>query len=358
MPGVGERMSHDSALGSKRARIDASTDVLLPWLREEWTRLSAARRSGRLAHGLLISGPRGVGKRHLAERLAHSLLCGAPDRDGAACGQCADCRLLQAASHPDLLHVGPEPEAKSSEITIGAVRALVERGALTPSRGVYKVALIEPADQLNAAAANALLKTLEEPPGTALICLIAERVGRLPATVRSRCQQVRIGIPPLDQALVWLRERVPGADLELRLRIAHGAPLRLLQDLDEALLARRRERLDGLVAVARGARDPVVEAAAWSELDLDLALDWLTAWAVDLLRMSAHDAPSWLDNPDQRAGLAALAAGLDVAATHRWLQRLLRVRALGETRINPQLLFEACIIEWARIGAGRTPGRP
>lgn len=333
-------------------------DAPLPWLVDDWKRLDRARGDGRLAHGLLVSGPRGIGKRHLVELLARSMLCGVPTADGLACERCADCALIAAESHPDLLRVGPDPEAKSEEIPVAAIRALVERGALTPSRAAWKVTLVDPADHLNAAAANALLKTLEEPPGAALIVLVTEQPGRLPATIRSRCGQIRIPTPSTADALAWLAGRLPQEAAALRLGLAHGGPLRALAELDDAGLEQRRERIAGFLAIARGERDPLVEASAWNSLGPRLCLDWLAGWLVDLVRLSASERPAQLDNPDQRDALRALARRLEPAALHRLLQRVLRARALVETRANPQLLLESLSIEWLRVGAGQAFRRP
>ena len=316
-------------------------------------RLHQARRDGRLAHGLLFSGPRGIGKRHLVELLARSMLCDAPTADGLACGRCADCALIAAESHPDLLRVGPDPEAKSEEIPVAAIRALVERGALTPSRAAWKVTLVDPADHLNAAAANALLKTLEEPPGAALIVLVTEQPGRLPATIRSRCGQVRIPTPSSTDALAWLSGRIPQETAALRLCLAHGGPLRALDELDDVRLEQRRERIAGFLAIARGERDPLLEAAAWNGLGPRLCLDWLAGWLVDLVRLAVSEHPLRLDNPDQREALHTLARRLEPASLHRLLQRVLRARDLVETRANPQLVLESLSIEWLRVGAGQ-----
>jgi DNA polymerase III subunit delta' len=334
-----------------------ASDAPLPWVIEDWMRLDRARRNGRLAHGLLISGARGVGKRHLVELFARSLLCRSPTADGYACGRCADCDLIAAGSHPDLLRIGPDPEAKSDEIPVATIRSLVDRGALTPSRAEWKVTLVDPADHLNAAAANALLKTLEEPPGAALIVLVTEQPGRLPATVRSRCQQIRIPTPPTEHALDWLAGRMPADNAALRLGLAHGAPLRALEELDDALLRQRQERVSGFLAIARGERDPVAEAAAWNSLGPRLCLDWLAGWLVDLIRLGATRAPIRLDNPDQRKPFAELASRLEPAATHRLLKRVLRARALIETSVNPHLLLESLSIEWLRVGAGQARRR-
>lgn len=330
----------------------------LPWLTDIWSRLQAARTADRLAHGLLLAGPRGVGKRHLADCFARSLLCPSRTTTGAACGQCADCHLLAAGSHPDLIRVGPDPEAKSDEIPIAAIRSFSAREALTPSRAPWKVALIDPADRLTPAAANALLKTLEEPSGRTILCLIAERIGQLPATIRSRCLHIKASIPAESDALDWLRGQTSQTDLALRLRLAHGAPLRVLSELDDTVLEQRRQRLAGFFAVAAGAQDPLKEAATWNSLGAPLLLDWLAGWLCDLLRLMSAADSARLDNPDQRAGFVRLAEQIELAAGHRFLQRVLDARALVESNVNPLLLLESLAIDWSRINQRGDVWRP
>ncbi len=327
-------------------------DTVLPWLTTIWSRLQASRTAGRLAHGWLISGSRGVGKRHLAEQLARSLLCPERDENGMACGHCTDCHLLNAGSHPDLIRVGSDPEAKSDEITIGSIRAFAERESLTPSRADWKVALIDPADRLNPAAANALLKTLEEPAGQTILCLIGERIGQLPTTIRSRCQQIKIPTPTESEALAWLVQQSRRDDLALRLRLAHGAPLRALAESDESLLEQRQQRLAGLFAVAAGKRDPVSEAVLWDELGARQMLDWLAGWLCDLLRLIVAQEPARLDNPDRQADFAMLARRLNPTAAHRLLQQVLLGYAHVENNVNQRLLLEDLAIEWFRLNQG------
>ncbi len=324
----------------------------LPWTAQIWSRLQAARAAGRLSHALLLSGPAGVGKRQLAAALAHSLLCRAPDAEGNACGACADCRLLAAGNHPDLARVGPDPDSKSGEIAIGIIRAFTEHGSLTPSRSAWKVALIDPADRLNPAAANALLKTLEEPPGQSILCLIAEQIGLLPATVRSRCLHIKIAPPSESLALSWLQRQAPKDDWGLRLRLAHGAPLRALSDFDDAVLEQRRQRLEGFLAIAAGRQDPLDEALAWNALGARSILEWLASWMCDLVRLMVSEQPVRLDNPDQHAHLALLAGQIEPVAGHGFLQRVLEGRALVDANVNHQLLLESLAIEWSRISRG------
>lgn len=325
----------------------------LPWTWPLWSRLQGARRADRLAHGLLLSGPPGVGKRQLAESLAQSLLCREPAPDGRACGHCADCALLAVGNHPDLIRVLPDPESKSGEITIAMARAFTERESLTPSRAACKVALIDPADRLNTAAANALLKTLEEPAGRTLLCLIAERTGALPATVRSRCLHLKAPIPTESEALTWLAEQAPGEDLGLRLRLAQGAPLRALREFDGTWLDQRRRCLAAWRAVATGEQDPVAAAAELGTLGLKAVLEWLASWMCDLLRLMVDAEAVRLTNLDQAKDLSALAQRMPPAAGHRLLQRILEARSLVDSTLNQQLLLESLAIDWSRIGGGQ-----
>ncbi|NEX21127.1 DNA polymerase III subunit delta' [Thiorhodococcus mannitoliphagus] len=330
----------------------------LPWTLGIWARLQGARQAGRLAHGLLFSGARGVGKRHLIECLAQSLLCRSPGPEGIACGQCADCALLAAGNHPDLIRVGPDPESKSGEIAIGVVRLFAERESLTPSRAAWKVALIDPADRLNASAANALLKTLEEPAGQTILCLVGERMGDLPATIRSRCLQLKVPAPAEDAALDWLRSQAPRDDWPLRLRLAHGAPLRALDAYDDALMEQRRQRLKGFLGLAAGELDPIAEAAAWNKLGVTLMLEWLASWICDVLRLMVHGEAVRLDSPDQTSAFAALAQRIDPAAGHRLLKRVLEGRTLAQNNVNHQLLLESLAIDWLRVSQGGNARRP
>jgi DNA polymerase-3 subunit delta' len=322
--------------------------ALPPWLASHWVSLQRARAAGRLPHALLLAGPAGVGKRRLADLLVWSLLCSDPRPDGLPCGRCADCRLNQAGTHPDLVRLGPDPDGKSDEIKVGGIRDLIESEGLTSSRGIHKLILIDPADRMNPSAANALLKTLEEPaPGT-LFCLISERPHALAATVRSRCQRLTLGLPDEAEALDWLVGQMPGSDARLLLRLAHGAPLRALGLADSALLTRRDTAFAGFVAVGEGRRDPVAEAQAWGDLGPKTTLEWLGGWVSDLLRLTA-DGAAYLGNPDKREPLLALAARLDPKEGHRYLQRILCRRASQDAPLNPQLLHEALLIDWAQV---------
>jgi len=379
-------------MSAAKAASAASPSELPPWLEAPWTTLRRAREVGRFPHALLLAGPAGVGKRTLLKALTEALLCPHPDARGFACGNCPDCRFLAAGTHPDLVRVEPEEDSKTGEIKVDAIRALAGAEGLTAHRGGWKLILIDPAHRMNVSAANALLKTLEEPAPSTLICLVSEQPSRLPATIRSRCQTLRLAVPPEAEALAWLGPRTPGFAAATLLHLAHGAPLSALAWADQERLALREKLFLSFIEVAQGRRDPLSEAAVWNQVDLVLIIDWLGAWLSDLLRLvpclasspapgpasnlavnsvtssrrtpassSAPDpegAPqaARLINGDKACILSALAPRLDPAAAHRFLRQVWRAGASETANLNRLLLLESWLLEWA--GLCRPENRP
>lgn len=327
----------------------------LPWLQPHWQRLWQTRCNDRLGHALLLTGPGGIGKRHFADLLSAALMCTRAGADGLPCGGCADCAMVAAGNHPDLVHLGPDAESKSGEITAAAVRELCGKQSLTANRGPRSVLRIAPAEAMNPFAANSLLKTLEEPADSTLLILIAEDPSRLPATVTSRCQRLTMLPPDADTAIGWLSARLDkaqGRDIALRLRLAHDAPLRVLATAADAHWLRLRgECFRQFQAVAEGREDPLKTASAWQQQEPALVLEWLAGWGSDLLRLGCDREVAYLNNPDLRAELATLAVRLHPAAAHRFLQQILKARALATSSINKQLLFESLLVRWAALTA-------
>lgn len=320
-----------------------------PWTLPAWSALTRAHQADRLPHALLITGPVGVGKGAFAKAFAEALLCANPTEEGMACGGCSECRLLAAGNHPDCLRVGPDPDAKSPEIRVDAIRDLIGREGLTSHRGRHKVVLIEPAHQLNRAAANSLLKTLEEPSASTLMLLVSEAPGRLTATIRSRCQRILLPLPHEDLGRKWLADRAKGADARLLLRLAHGAPFAALALLDDGQLERRDALFKGFVEVLNGVRDPIAEAEAWNMADARLSCEWLAGWIGDILRLAAAPGARHLDHPDKTESLADLVPTIDMRLAHRYLQRVYRAGALAGTTVNKRLLLESLLIGLANL---------
>lgn len=325
-------------------------DERLPWHERPWRQLQQRVAAGRLPHALLLTGRAGLGKLVFARRLARALLCESRTAEGDACGRCRGCRLFQAGSHPDFDAVQPAEDSKA--IKIDQVRDLRDFLSLTAQYGGYKIALLEPADRLNLNAANSLLKTLEEPPGSSLLLLVTAQPARLPATVRSRCQTIRFDPPPLAEAVSWLAPRANGGPRpEILLEIAGGAPLAALVYVDGESWNHRLELVERYEQVLTGRLDPVRAAECWLQGDLAENLRWLVGWHTDLIRLKMNSEPPYLANPDLRAALWRWAERQSARTLFERLDTAIRLYTLcSTTQVNAQLLLEAFLGDGAGSG--------
>lgn len=330
----------------------------LPWQRDLWTRVWSAVDAGRLPHAVLIHGPAGLGKEHFARLFAEGLLCRSPQQ-GKACGVCDACLLLRAGSHPDLYLCEPtdsagDPDRDKGVISIDQIRDLCHFINLTPHQRHRRIVVMAMAHRMNTNSANALLKTLEEPPKTGLLLLVTEHPSRLPATVRSRCQQLRCTLPATDVAIAWLSERCPqGTDPRLLLALAGGSPLAAAGLIDKAEGLERREAMLGeLEALAAGRSDPVTIAAAWLKFGARESLYWLYHWLADMLRLNAGVTPVHLGGTAGEARARSLARMVPADELHRTLQLTEKSLRLVEGQSNAQLLLENVLIVWAGAAQG------
>jgi DNA polymerase III subunit delta' len=299
----------------------------LPWQHDHWRRFCAAHADGRLAHALLLSGPAGVGKAHFAVAASAYLLCTQREADGA-CGTCTSCVQAVAGSHPDLLRLAPE-EGKRG-IAVDSVRALIERLSVYSHRGGARTVIVDPAETFSPGAANAMLKTLEEPPAGTHFLLITSRPRTLPATVRSRAQILRFPLPPREQAAAWLAQAQPDMD-PARLEDSGGAPLLALALDREGVADQYAQWRSVLDAVAQRRQGPLEAAAAvGKDKAADRFLGFLQSHALADLRRSMHD--------------AACAERLD-----RFLQWLLQARRQLAANASTALTLESAMILWSRL---------
>ncbi len=336
---------------------DAATTwpELLPWQRDVARDALAGRANW--PHALLIDGPRGIGKRTLALNFARALLCEDPGPDGSACGVCEGCHYLAVGQHPDLQLIEPfivdnDGEVKVQDpIPVDRVRALIDWVQLTSHRRQAKVAMIVPAESMNASAANALLKTLEEPPPSTYILLVAHQPGRVPATLRSRCRRMSVLPPATPEALAWL-QRQGVADPQAALAQAGGAPIAALAlagadwQAERVAWLRAMAKPDALSPVALAAR---IDAAPKDQRRerLRQAIDWVAAWTADLARVSAGGTPA--SNPDFATDLAQLGRVVARVPLFRYHQALLRQRAWVAHPLQPRLVVESLMIGYREL---------
>jgi len=216
-----------------------------PWLQPIAGQLLRQLERQQLHHALLLHGPDGLGKQALARQLAAALLCKQPASAGA-CGHCHGCQLQQVGNHPDF-YEARVADAKS--ITVDRIRHVSRQLAGHSQLGGNKVVLVQPADAMNEAAANALLKTLEEPASGSYLLLLTERLRQLPATIVSRCQAVRFSPPAEARVVDWLHSQLhAGLDLRAALRINQGAPLSTLRYFREDGEAHRLALVSAMAA--------------------------------------------------------------------------------------------------------------
>jgi len=250
------------------------------WLSHETATLAAAHAADRLPHALLIHEAPGAGGDWLALWAARLVLC--TQRERAPCGECLSCQRVMAGQHPDLITLRLVEE--SQQIRIEQVRELSEELSLTSHQGSYKVGVVSPADALNRFAANALLKTLEEPPPRTLLVLVATQPSRLPATILSRCQRIRIRAPARSEAVAWLQATRGAGVWDAVLDVLGEAPM-LAAGVDaQTVVQTAKETGQALEEAAAGTSDPLATAEKWARSEVPLRLRCFENWLTERIR--------------------------------------------------------------------------
>ena len=268
-------------MSSHAPPTDVFSTQLCPWLQEPYALLDKTLRDGRLGHGWLLTGPAGLGKINLALTVVNRLLnpdAAAPGHlAAAAAGTAMTMRHEPSDHHPDLHWLFPEPDKRT--ISVDQIRQTAVALTLTSLRGHAKVVIVEPADAMTPAAANALLKTLEEPTPDTYLFLVSHQTGRLPATIRSRCQTLSLPQPRVEGSLDWLSEQpgdVSRTDWAQLLALAGGSPFRALTLYESEYQSKNKTFEDKLQLISDNELDPQALADDWLKEGIELPLTWLT----------------------------------------------------------------------------------
>ncbi|MFS0753933.1 DNA polymerase III subunit delta' [Noviherbaspirillum sp. 1P10PC] len=337
----------------------------LPWQVEAWSQVMQMRE--RFPHAVLLHGPQGVGKTQFAEQLAQALLCEAPLPDGHACGQCLACGWFAQYAHPDYRRVRPESmedagavddagaetgkaakaeKGVSKEIRIEQIRALANFINVSTHRSGRRVVLLYPAEALNAIAANALLKTLEEPPPATVFLMVSHNIDRLLPTIVSRCRKVPLPMPGAAQALAWLQAQ-GAAEAESWLAEQGGAPLAALAQSQ----AGSRDAVETLLAhLAKPAADAALKTA--DQLQKSSPADitaWLQRWLYDVFSVKFSGKIRYY--PKHRREIDALAKRADANKLLAVMKSMNERRAIADHPLSPKLFIEDMLLDYSTVFA-------
>lgn len=319
-----------------------------PWQDSLWRQLAGRSQH---AHAYLLHGPMGIGKRALAERLMASLLCQRPE-GLEACGQCKSCLLLKAGSHPDNYIL--EPEEADKAIKVDQVRDLVSFVVQTAQMGGRKVVLIEPVEAMNHNAANALLKSLEEPSGDTVLLLVSHQPSRLLPTVKSRCVQQACPLPSPAMSLQWLAQALPDCTTDERgelLTLAAGSPLLAVNLQAQGVREQRALVVEGVKKLLKQQQSPTQLAEGWNAIPLLLLFDWFCDWSNLILRYQLTHDEAGLGLADMRKVVQYLAQKSPqgkVLEIQDWILAQ-RQKVLGKANLNRVLLLEALLVQWVGL---------
>jgi DNA polymerase III subunit delta' len=341
------------------------TDSIFPWQNNAWSTLQQMR--ARLPHAILFHGPEGIGKTAFAEHFARSLLCETPGAEGHACGTCPSCGWFAQYGHPDFRRVRPEiledesteagedgeaaegkktkaAKAPSKDIKIDQVRALADFMNVSTHRQGLRIVTLYPAEALNTASANAILKTLEEPPPNTVFLLVSNSLDRLLPTILSRCRKFAMAMPTRDEAMQWLKEQGV-ADADVWLAEQGGAPLAA----QAAAQAEVREMLDDFLRqlAQPGAETALKAADRLQKAPVPDLVAWLQRWLYDIFSFKLSGRIRYY--PRYQKELSALAASADVGKLLRGLKSANERRAIAEHPLSAKLFIEDMLLDYSSL---------
>ncbi|PCJ26056.1 MAG: DNA polymerase III subunit delta' [SAR86 cluster bacterium] len=332
----------------------SSLTAPLPWQLEMWERLISLYERKQLAHAYLFQGNVDLGKSAFVSALAHTILC--QNRSGVlACGECKNCKQGGANYHPDIFEIAPEEGSK--DIKIGQIRDLSEFVLRTSHSGAAKIAIIYNAHRLNANAANALLKTLEEPGNETYLFLVTDLPGRLVATIRSRCQKINFPAPTRSQAGEWLNGILgKSTSFDELLNAVDNNPIRALQIADGDQLKTSQQFVSGLCDLASGQVSIQFVLGLIAKTEEVDALQHLASTSSILIKRLLTN--SQVENSEESMNTLYKIMSSpqnDVNVVAKRLLRfytevvLARRQLAASTNPNPQLIMESLLWHWSRI---------
>jgi DNA polymerase-3 subunit delta' len=315
---------------------------LYPWQHEQWRSLMLRKRQASMPHALLLAGAAGLGKQDFALTLVAAMLCLQPDQHGVACGQCKNCALLLVNNHPDFYLLCSEGDDKP--IKVDQVRYLTQFLLTTPQIASLKIAVVYQADSMNLAAANALLKTLEEPEGNSLLILISNKPGMLLATIRSRCQLVPF--TSTDSARQWLAAQLPQFNTDILLAISDGGPLSALAMAEQLPIL--EQTIGNLVALASHRLSLSAAISACQKIPLQNLLAWSIHLVSDIIKLHVTQTERFVVLRMDLSTLKKLAFAANLTSLYNYLDQLLALQKqlLSKVNVNQQLLLERTLYLW------------
>ncbi len=329
--------------------------TIYSWHEAIFQRLSQPAQA--LPHAVLLKGQAGIGKREFAATVAKGLLCEKPASPLCACGSCVACHWFDTGNHPDYRMLQPEAaeaaeaaeedgagdKKKKRDISIAQVRSLAEFINISAHRSGAKVVVIQPAEAMNVNAANALLKSLEEPPPDTFFLLVSDRPHMLPATLRSRTQQIALPPPTATEAAAWLAKS-GSAQPGLALAQSGGAPLLAVTLDTPEYWAARLQLLDGL---SSRQFDALALAERCVAQPIPQVIHWLQRWSYDLACLSFGQPLRY--NPDKKDALIAAAKHMKALDIMRFHRELVRFQRIVNHPLNPRLLIEDLLLRYGQL---------
>tara|TARA_Y100001956_G_scaffold81552_2_gene99441 strand:- start:313 stop:1275 length:963 start_codon:yes stop_codon:yes gene_type:complete len=244
-------------------------EKLYPWLSDLWQEWQSSLKSGRFSNASMLVTQPGLGAEQLVDHFSRAVMCSNYEHE--ACGFCHSCQLMQSNSHPDFHFIKPEKEGKA--ISVEQIRQCNRQAQESSQLGGIRLFVIEPAEAMNESAANALLKTLEEPSGNCMFLLVAHRSNGLLPTITSRCQQWHLTLPGSESVANWIKEHVQGTVPLFAAHLNSNAPLSTLKFIEqgkekeylklEQQFQRVAERRGDCLALAKALSSEASETLYW-----------------------------------------------------------------------------------------------